>query len=80
MDRCMSIISKLLHLDFKNEPENYTLKFKLRNDKDYDGNITDFVNSNNYSSTTQFLIYVDLSNFKVNIFKGTKNNWKLDKS
>ena len=23
---------------------------------------------------------VDLSNFKVNIFKGTKNNWKLDKS
>lgn len=76
----MSIISKLLHLDLKNEPENYTLKFKLRNDKDYDGNITDFVNNNNYSSITQFLIYVDLSNFKVNIFKGTKNNWKLDKS
>ena len=80
MDRCMSIISKLLHLDFKNEPENYTLKLKLRNDKDYDGNITDFVNNNNYSSITQFLIYVDLSNFKFNIFKGTKNNWKLDKS
>ena len=37
MDRCMSIISKLLHLYFKNEPENYTMKFKLRNDKDYDG-------------------------------------------
>ncbi len=55
-------------------------KFRLKNDKNYDANITSLVNNNNYSSATQYLIYVDLNNFKVNIFKGKKNNWVILKS
>lgn len=77
MDRIINIINKLLHLKNK----NYTSNSKLRNNQDYDKNITSLVNKNNtYSSITKFLIYVDLNNFKVNIFKGSKNSWILDKS
>lgn len=36
-----------------------------------------YVNSNNFSSDTNYLIWVDLKNFKVNIFQGTINEWKL---
>lgn len=42
----------------------------------YAGTVTDFVNKNNFSSSTDYLIYVDTKNFKTNIFKGSKNNWK----
>lgn len=76
----MNILTRLLRLNLKNEPENYISKYEIRNDKDYDLNITDLVNNNNYISITKFLIYVDLNNFKVNIFKGSKNNWILEKS
>lgn len=76
----MNILTRLLRLNLKNEPENYISKYEIRNDKDYDLNITDVVNNNNYTSITKFLIYVDLKNFKVNIFKGSKNNWILEKS
>lgn len=47
---------------------------------DYEINITNFINSNNYSSTTNYFIYVDLDNFKTNIFKGSKGSYKLIKS
>lgn len=41
---------------------------------------TEFVNNANLSSTTNYLIWVDLKNFKTNIFQGSKNNWKLTNS
>lgn len=40
-------------------------------------NKTDYVNSNNIASATNYLIWVNLSSFKVNIYKGSKNNWNL---
>jgi len=40
-------------------------------------NATDYVNSNKFSSDTNYFIWVDLKNFKVNIFEGSTNKWKL---
>ena len=31
----------------------------------------------NYESDTNYLIWVNLNSFKVNIYKGSKNNWNL---
>jgi lipoprotein-anchoring transpeptidase ErfK/SrfK len=39
-----------------------------------------FINSQNAASSTQYYIWVDTDNFRVNIFIGSKNNWKLVKS
>ena len=76
----MYIIDKILHL-YSNHKEKIEIsQYRIKNDKDYNTNITNMVNQNNYSSSTQFLIYVDLNNFKVNIFKGKKNQWIILKS
>ena len=40
-------------------------------------NATEYVNSNNFSSATNYLIWVNLGSFKVNIFKGSVNKWTL---
>ena len=39
-----------------------------------------FVNNNNLSSKTPYLIWVDTNNFKTNIFTGSKGKWSLIKS
>lgn len=39
--------------------------------------ISEYVNSNNFSSQTDYLIWVNLESFKVNIFKGSRNKWTL---
>lgn len=36
-----------------------------------------YVNSNNFSSDTNYFIWVDLKRFQVNIFQGTTNKWKI---
>lgn len=43
----------------------------------YETNAINYVNANNFSSATSYFIWVDLKNFKVNIFTGSKNNWSL---
>ena len=50
---------------------------KLRGDKNYIENATKYVNSRSFTSNTKYFIWVDLRNFKVNIFMGSKNNWTL---
>jgi len=40
-------------------------------------NATNYVNSNDFSSDTNYFIWVDLKNFKVNIFKGSTNKWTM---
>lgn len=55
------------------------LKKKLRQD-DYKEKTLQFINSKNLSSNTKYLIGVDLSNFKVNVFTGKTNEWKFLKS
>ncbi len=43
----------------------------------YETSVTEYVNLNNFSSKTQYFIWVDLKNFKVNIFNGSNNKWKM---
>lgn len=49
----------------------------FRGEGKYIENSTEFINSSGFSSNTKYLIWVDLKNFKVNIFTGSKNNWML---
>lgn len=53
---------------------------KFRKDSDYVKEITEYVNASDYLSSTDYLIYVDKSSYKVNIFKGRKNNYYNIKS
>lgn len=50
---------------------------RLNENDNYSEKITTFINNNNYSSSTSYLIYVDLKNYKTNIFKGATGNYKL---
>lgn len=52
----------------------------FRKDPNYTTTATNFVNENDFTSNTNYFIWVDTKNFKVNIFEGLKNNWKLIKS
>lgn len=54
-------------------------KCNMKNDKadDANRNSNDLSYVNNFSSETNYLIWVNLKSFKVNIFQGSKNNWKL---
>ena len=40
-------------------------------------NAINYVNSQKFSSATNYLIWVDLKNFKVNILKGSTGKWNL---
>ena len=55
----------------------YNLKSNFRNTNDYFEIATNYANSNSFSSSTTYFIWVDKNNFKTNIFKGSKNNWYL---
>ena len=67
----MKFLSKLL----RRKEEN---KKNIRANKTSgNSNATDYVNSNKFSSATNYFIWVDLKNFKVNIFEGSTNKWKL---
>jgi len=46
-------------------------------EESYIENATKFVNSSGFTSNTRYFIWVDLKKFKVNIFTGSKNNWKI---
>lgn len=46
----------------------------------YDEKAVQFVNSKGLKSNTKYLIWVDLSNFKVNIYTGKSGQWNLLKS
>lgn len=53
---------------------NYTLK------EDFDNSDKElWINSRNYSSATNYLIWVSLACQKVNVFTGSTGNWKLQK-
>lgn len=48
-----------------------------RGEENYIENTIKYINSNNFTSKTKYFIWVDLKNFKVNIFTGSTNNWKI---
>lgn len=49
----------------------------FRGEESYIENALKYVNSGDFSSNTKYFIWVDLKNFKVNIFIGSKSNWRL---
>ena len=49
----------------------------LNKREDYTKMVSEFVNSGNFSSETNYFIWVDLKNFRVNIFKGSSKKWQL---
>ncbi len=53
--------------------KNYTQSPDLSN---WDKNI--FVNAKGYSSTTEYLIWINLGHQRVNVFKGSKGNWSIE--
>lgn len=50
---------------------------KIFRSENYEPTATNFVNSKNFASKTPYLIWVDLKNFKTNIFKVGNNKWVL---
>lgn len=50
---------------------------KLTRNTNYAEDAISFVNSKNFSSVTKYFIWVDLSHYKVNIFKGKQKDWNL---
>lgn len=50
---------------------------KFSRDDSYKDNATTFINSGEFSSKTEYFIWVDLKNFKTNVFSGSRKNWTL---
>jgi len=66
-------VLELVTLGYKG---NYTLKWAQEHDyKDFEKEI--WINAKGYSSETDYLIWVNLSMQRVNIFKGKTGGWKL---
>ena len=67
----MKFLSRL----FRKKEDN---KDNIRADNvKHNSNTTNYVNSNNLSSATNYLIWVDFKNFKVNVYNGSTNKWNL---
>ncbi len=72
VDRVLSLVT----LGYKG---NYTLAWAQEHDyEDFEKEI--WVDAKGYSSKTEYLIWINLSMQRVNIFKGSKENWVLQKS
>jgi len=66
---------KLLSRLFRNK--KYNKKNARADSVKNNSNAKNYVNSNGFSSATNYLIWVDLKKFKVNIFNGSTNKWNL---
>lgn len=58
---------------------DYTLEWALENDYDYTVK-TEWVNLKGYSSKTDYLVWINITHQRVNIFKGSAGSWTLDRS
>jgi lipoprotein-anchoring transpeptidase ErfK/SrfK len=55
---------------------DYTTQWALEND--YSSDIkTAWVNAKGYSSTSQYLVWINITYQRVNVFQGSQGNWKL---
>ena len=75
----MLFYSKLKDLYHKLILSKYIIVHNYRIPSNYNNTSTQFVNNNNLSSTTKYLIWVDTKNFQVNIFSGSRITGSLDK-
>lgn len=76
----MNLINSFKNIYHKLKIRKELVSNKYRTPSNYDNTISQFVNNKNFSSSTKYLIYVDIPNFKVNIFLKSKNKWTLNKS
>lgn len=73
-------VKNMLKTVYYNSFNKFNSVLSLYRDIPYNKKVSTYINSTNFSSNTDYLIWVDLKNFKTNIFKGKKNNWTLIKS
>lgn len=69
-------VSRVLSTVTSRYAGNYTLQWALDNDYDQQTK-TIWMNAKGYSSTTKYIIWVNLTYQRVNIFEGSKGNWTL---
>lgn len=72
-------VNRVLNLVSPTYRGNYTTAYAINNDyKSYEKEI--FVNAKGYSSNSKYLIWINRAYQHVNVFTGSKGNWKLHKS
>lgn len=72
-------VNRVLNLVSSTYRGNYTTSYAVNNDyKAYEKEV--WVNAKGYSSRTQYLVWINRAYQHVNVFQGSKGNWKLVKS
>lgn len=72
-------VNRVLNLVSSTYRGNYTIKYATDNDyKAYEKEV--FVNAKGYSSRSSYLVWINRAYQHVNVFTGSKGNWKLHKS
>lgn len=72
-------VNRILNLVSSTYRGNYTTSYAVNNDyKPYEKEV--WVNAKGYSSKTQYLVWINRAYQHVNVFQGSKGNWKLIKS
>lgn len=72
-------VNRVLNLVSSTYQGNYTTAYAVNNDyQDYEKEV--WINAKGYSSKTQYLLWINRAYQHVNVFSGSKGNWKLAKS
>ena len=72
-------VNRILNLVSSTYRGNYTTSYAINNDyAAYEKEV--WVNAKGYSSKTQYLVWINRAYQHVNVFQGSKGNWKLIKS
>lgn len=72
-------VQRVLNLVSSTYRGNYTTAYAVNNDyKPYEKEV--WVNAKGYSSRSQYLVWINRAYQHVNVFQGSKGNWKLIKS
>lgn len=72
-------VNRVLNLVSSTYRGNYTTAYAVNNDyKSYEKEI--WINAKGYSSKSQYLVWINRAYQHVNVFQGSKGNWKLIKS
>lgn len=72
-------VNRVLNLVSSTYRGNYTTAYAVQNDyKPYEKEV--WVNAKGYSSRSKYLLWINRAYQHVNVFTGSKGNWKLDRS
>ena len=79
VDEYLTSAERVLKLVTTGYKGNRTLKWAEENDyQDFEKEI--WINAKGYSSRTDYLVWISIAYQRVNVFKGSKGNWTLEKS